>query len=594
MGRLTAFAVGLVLLLPPSLAHADEDPAFPELNFTQQQVTEPRACTAEPGNPYEGQQYTDEGWATAPRYGSDCRRLRFVFGPIHTKPGQNDVLLEPVTIAKPAFDGYVVRFEPNLIDAAGNVPGVHEIHLHHAVWLNLARNYGAGRNPFFATGEEKTILDLPKGYGLPVSATDTWQILYMIHNQFPAPQELFITYEIDIVPKQVAEQDWGIEPVYPVWLDVRPSFYPVFNTKRDFPTDGAETCTWPDDNCADHDPWGQRTWNQGCTNPSVCPPPDNEFKLPGPGGSFGRVSGFQGGTLVHMAGHLHPGGLTVQVDLERSNESRRIFTSEGVYWNHADHESRNGPPTSWDMSMTAVTLPKWGVRVEPNDTLRITATYDVELQSTYENMGIVVAWIAPTAPSTLGVNPFTAELDTAPACPSGGLQATPPKLCERGEVTHGHLAEAGVYGGINESTALVAADASPPANLVTISGFQYVPGDLDTIGVTGIPSVPLGGSVRFVNDDAPADIWHSITSCAYPCDGTPGIAYPLSNGRSSGGSEIDFDSGQLGFWVPELGPAKQTNTWQLQLNDTQFDPGVYTFFCRVHPFMRGALEVAEP
>lgn len=617
MRRLPAFVVGLVLLVPQSAAYADEDPPVPEVNFAGQ-VTQAKACVAEDGNAYEADQYEVEGWtASTGRYPGDCRRLRFVFGPIHTKPGQNDVLIEPVTIAKPAFDGYVVRFEPNLVDATGKVPGVHEIHLHHAVWLNVTDNYGNGKNPFFGVGEEKTILNFPAGntpttqdqrFGLPVRATDTWQILYMIHNQFPAPTELFITYELDIIPKQAAELTWGIKPVYPIWLDVRPSFYPVFNTKRNFPASGATTCTWPTQNCADHDPWGQQTWNQ-CGNPPCGSPPDNTFQLPAAGGGFGRVTNFQGGTLVHIAGHLHPGGLTVEVDLERSGEApRRIFTSEGVYWNHADHVSRNGPPTSWDMSMTVAGLPEWGVRVQPNDKFRIRATYDVAEQSTYENMGIAVAWIAPhevdddqnVIPTAPGLNPFTSDVDTAPTCPSGGLLASTPKLCDKGEVTHGHLSEAEVYGGANVAGLPPTLPPGSRASQVTISGFSYYPGGHGTLPVTGIPRVPLGTTtapttLRFVNTDSAADIYHSVTSCAYPCTGTPGIAYPLSNGLSSTGDAIDFDSGELGFGPAfgdqRIGPAKNRADWTLSVSESNFDPGVYTYFCRVHPFMRGAFAV---
>jgi plastocyanin len=412
----------------------------------------------------------------------------------------------------------------------------------------------------------------------------------MIHNQFAQPQELFFSYEVDIVPNQAAEQTWQMEPAYPVWLDVRPSLYPVFNTKRDFPAPGATTCTWPDENCADHDPWGEVTCNQGDTS---CTPSGNTERLPAAGGSYGRHANFQGGTLVAIAGHVHPGGLTVQVDLERSGQvPRRIFTSEGVYWNHTDHASRDGPPTSWDMSMTAQSLPEWGVRVEPLDRFRITATYDVARQSTYENMGIVVAWLAPTAPPTLGIDPFAAELDTAARCPSGGLLSSPPKLCDKGEVTHGHLAEAEVYGGAN-GTSLSASSGAKTSD-VSIASFQYFPGGLDTIALTGIPTIPLGQSVGFSNADAAANVYHSVTSCAYPCNGPTGIAYPLSDGRSDQDNPIDFDSGQLGYGPPEIGPAKNTAQWQLPVtSENRFAPGVYTYFCRVHPFMRGAFEVTE-
>ena len=40
-------------------------------------------------------------------------------------------------------------------------------------------------------------------------------------------------------------------------------------------------------------------------------------------------------------------------------------------------------------------LPKYGVHVEPGDMLRSNAAYDTTLQSTYENMGIVVSLLVP-------------------------------------------------------------------------------------------------------------------------------------------------------------------------------------------------------
>ena len=47
-----------------------------------------------------------------------------------------------------------------------------------------AIGYGAFY-PFMATGEEKTIYELPKGYGYPVGAKDMWIFNYMIHNLWP-------------------------------------------------------------------------------------------------------------------------------------------------------------------------------------------------------------------------------------------------------------------------------------------------------------------------------------------------------------------------------------------------------------------------
>src|SRR5688572_3535759 len=54
-----------------------------------------------------------------PSYTS-CERLKVVFGPIWSKPGQNDVLIQPVTFEKPMYPGYITRFKPDLVGADGD------------------------------------------------------------------------------------------------------------------------------------------------------------------------------------------------------------------------------------------------------------------------------------------------------------------------------------------------------------------------------------------------------------------------------------------------------------------------------------------
>ena len=119
-------------------------------------------------------------------------------------------------------------------------------------------------------------------------------------------------------------------------------------------------------------------------------------------------------------------------------------------------------------------------------------------------------------------------------------------------------------------------------------------------------SCAQGKSLTFVNRE-PAEgleIFHTVTGCAAPCNRTGGISYPLANGAP-------FDSGELGYGpkvnlsylvhdtdnelVP-ITPAAQRITYK---TPTDLKPGTYTYFCRVHPFMRGAFRVkslprAEP
>jgi plastocyanin len=121
---------------------------------------------------------------------------------------------------------------------------------------------------------------------------------------------------------------------------------------------------------------------------------------------------------------------------------------------------------------------------------------------------------------------------------------------------------------------------------VTVSGpldvldFKFTLGDLSLPGAAGRPPVVRRGqSITFRNVDDPRAIYHSITSCKPPCNRTTGIAYPIADGP------VQFESGTLGSAVP---PATGRLEWRTPRN---LDPGTYTYFCRIHPFMRGAFRV---
>jgi len=586
------FAVGLALLVPGTAITAQaappRSPLPPEVNGAIDLA--PRPCALESNDRYERRFYRNEGWKGPDfeRYPGACQRLRFSFGPIHVKPGQNDVLVEPVKIEKPMREGYITRFAPNLVDVNGDVPPTEEVHLHHGTWLSVP-TYGSG--PFFAAGEEKTIAPFPRGYGMPVKPTDQWLLLYMVHSAVQEPMELWITYDVDFIPQDKAEEI-GIKPAYPVWLDVRPSAYPVFNTQRDYGgKDG--TCTWPKEKCAAFDPWGKQFVGQG--------QPGNrkgeDLALPPKGESLGAIDEFTGGTLIGIGGHVHPGGLRNEIDLVRGGRERRIYTGRAAYWKRKGKPRPGGPPTSWDFSMRVTGLPYWGVHVRPGDKLRSNVTYDTTRQSTYENMGIAVTLLVPDRengkPRAPGVNPFRARRDPSKKCRSGGLRAERETLCDQGLLpTHGPLPENDNYGG--GAAGQWEAKTGSPTNRVTIADFLYVPGDLSMIEMTGVPTVTLGQTLDFFNADGTA-IYHTVTSCGFPCLGRTGTAFPLSDGETSKGRAVDFDSGELGYGAPAIGPAKQTLEWGLPVTQEEgYEPGeIVTYFCRVHPSMRGAFEVTK-
>ena len=605
MSRLPALVVlGALVLSGAGIGAARADTPYPEPNFGGTVL--PRPCVPEKGNGYEEDWARREGWpGTYPDfeyYPGKCQRLRFTYGPILVKPGQNDVLVEPVKIEQPRYDGYLTRFDPDLVRVDGTVPPIEELHLHHAVWTTSnAYGYSGHEHkfpdlrPFAASGEEKSIIRLPPGYGMPVRATDDWQLLYMIHSAVPQPTEVYITYDIDYVAKADAAA-LGIKPAYPLWLDVLPKTYPVFNAQKGFGTNG--TCTWPKEQCATLDPFGNQSPGQG-------QPPDRpgtDLQLPTAGQSFGRYANFQGGTIIMMGGHLHPGGLSNDIDLVRGGVEKRIYTGDAIYWNRTDSTQPGGPPTSWDYSEAIVGLPNWGVRVEPGDVLRSNATYDTSIASVYEAMGIAVGFVAPDkpdgTPTAPGVDPFdpNVPVDPGPECPSGGLVAPTDTLCTRGWPTHGHLPENDNFGGPSAATALDG-PAGQTTDRVDIAEFAYVPGDLSMISMTGIPRVRAGQRVHFTNEDALVDVYHTVTTCAYPCLGRTGTSFPLANGRTSIGRLFDRDSTELGFDALGLGAvdpiyAASGSSVMWDFDTTGLSPGeIVTYFCRIHPGMRGAFEI---
>ena len=453
------------------------------------------------------------------------QKLHYEFGPIPIAPGQNSIEFEAIAERlKPKVPGYITRFEPNLIRRNGDVPGVDELHLHHGVWL--MRNY-----PTFAAGEEKTIFQFPRGFGYRYAPEDPWIMNHMIHNLLPGRDSVFLTYDIDFVPmSSAAARD--MTEIKPLWMDVAGiSAYPVFDVKRG---------------------WGGRDGRY--TFPDEVATAAERRKV----GPAQRFTADRDITLVGTAGHLHPGGISTDLEMRRGRHRTNIFKSQAKYWEPAG-------AVSWDVAMT-VSDPDWRVKVSRGDELRLSATYDTRRAAWYESMGINFVWY------TEGHTPDAKDPFVQP-------------VSARGEVTHGHLRENDNHGGGNiglpDPRRLL---AGPPVGTVQIKGFVYGRGDLTGTGRLGRPPVVrTGQSITFKNLDSPQGIWHTITACKEPCNKRTGIAYPLADGR------VQFDSGQLGFEERWGGPpVVQRDTWKTPKN---LKAGTYTFFCRVHPFMRGAFRV---
>jgi len=515
-------------------------------------------------------------------------KTKGIDGPLQVTSGQNRIDYDPIFgLQRPSQNGWITRIEPNMVRPDGSIPKSSEVMFHHGVWLNNNRDDATDQDAgaafperFYATGEEKTAMDLPPGFGYRYLTTDTWTLNHMIHNLVTAPMELYITYTVDFIPdgSPLAE---GIEPVRPIWMDVENgSFYPVFDVKRG--RGGAD---------------GEFTYPADAGNPYGSGPKLNEWTVD------------RDGVLVHTTGHVHTGGLSTELYLKRNGASyagprcarlRTMTARQKKNWskkrkarfrgrqkkvracrstqpkvtgNRVElftskaHYFGNRPPVSWDVAMFT-TSPNWKVEVKAGDTLELQTTYETKIASWYESMGLQVVYMADS--DSVGKNPYRR------------------KVSYPGVINHGQLEENSDHGGTGP---VVGPDPRKlPSGLLTsgplmIGGYSYEAGDFRIPGATGRPPVVAKGeqmTFQLSSSDEDDQIWHSLTSCKAPCNRSTGISYPIPDG------EFQFDSGQLGSGGP---PTVNRTTWSTPKN---MPVGTHTFFCRIHPLMRGAVRVVKP
>jgi plastocyanin len=398
----------------------------------------------------------------------------------------------------------------------------------------------------------------------------------------------------------------------------------VFNVQKGFghfdKELGQMVCAWPKENCARHDVYGGVTPQQG--------------KAARVEGADWKVTKDMAGTIVTMGGHLHPGGIRDEVSLVRDGKEVPIHISDAVYWDRkfsgldpitGDVKQRKsgqagGPANSWDFSMTGTgAFLDWKVKIQAGDILRLNAVYDSEYASWYENMGIVMAWVAPKDPhGPEGIDVFEDDVKIDPGVPVNAiptpnwrkptctpdLEGPQKTLCLRGQLTHGHLPEADSFGGCVPICQPLPKAEGPLVSNITIGAFTYGVADLGVIGTNGIPQVKVDEPVTFWNLDTALNIWHTVTRCATPCTGQTGLDYPIADGGTGSPKDaMDFDSTEIGYGVffspasGQLGDEDKSTDEALQdglyWTFTPTETGTYTFYCRIHHGMRGAIEVVK-
>jgi hypothetical protein len=224
-------------------------------------------------------------------------------------------------IPKPCEDCYITALEPRLVTADGKRADMSTgVMLHHFVVAEpAATDVTCGRNGIgamgrrlFASGDERTPIRLPDGFGFKVEP-GPWVGVIELMNHSQTPQVVFFETVVHHVPASTP----GMKPVTPVWLDVANCAFSEYAVPA-----GKSATEW--------------SWMSTLT-----------------------------GRIVAAGGHVHAGGMGLTLDNATTNA--RICSSRAEYGSGAfDGMVTKMSTCSWD-SLGAL---------RAGDTLTMTSLYD--------------------------------------------------------------------------------------------------------------------------------------------------------------------------------------------------------------------------
>ncbi len=510
------------------------------------------------------------------------------FGPFTVPPGHD---MNRANIELPAENGFLLSVEPSMrrVDDLSE-PSHMEGHIHHAHWFaadpgNEEDNYTRGNTEWiFGNGDEETKGDFqersaadPNGpvYGQYIQAGNPQLLIYMLHNKTAAPANVYIVLDVTFAHGTPEELKKATGRAYHDVSGI------LFGETYDVPRE---------------------------------PNGDGVHEYAKESGRVEEWTSTVDGTIVGMGGHLHPGGIRMKVENYGSKEDpcpddgkgyggTTLFNSDAVF---------RRAPLSEDFQME-VTHPGFRAPIRKGDRIRISATYENKDHSWYavmQHLGIYVdEQQKPEGKCTKKVIGVPGDQDTTERsvetkktrhCKGTGKRRRCRTKVTRTRVTRKvrTLAidpEDGVFnrpwrfhpdplcGPEWGNPCELPENGEPkkvPAKQVTIANFAYQPGNR-TAGSPApgeIATIRQGESLTFVNADQSANIRHTVTTCPWPCNGQYVGNYPLADGR--------WDSGTMGYDPIDGGnPDPRSST------PKDLPKGRYAFFCRIHPWMRGAFEV---
>jgi plastocyanin len=492
--------------------------------------------------------------------------LKLWYGPYVVPPGWDANRFD---LNLPMNEGFVLSIEPGLRMASDMTEPSHQVaHIHHAHWFTLnpgseTDNYfGGNADWMFGNGDEETRADFqertaadPTGpiYGSQLDASEPGPVIYMLHNKTAQTLVTYIALDVTFIHGSEEELE-AIEPTGRDYHDITGVLFGrTFDVLRD-PLSKDGTFEQPED-----DKRGYIEW----TSP---------------------VSG----TLIGTGSHVHPGGLRVITENYGPEENPCPDVGNGyggTVMLKSDVIFHNGVKYSEDYQ-TEVTRPSWRAPIHEGDRIRIAGIYENKKHSWYTAMTHAGFYIDESQPPQGRCDPYFVGKDA--------------KLLKRKKKKKKGRKRVRVFDGVpNRPWGAHSTDSAcgekygaPPCeepekpyspgvatNEVQIANFIYQPGDLTLDGAAGQPvQVKQGTSLRFINVDQAANIRHSVTTCKWPCNGKYVANYPHADGI--------WDSDTLGY-----DPIDGGNPNPVAQTPTDMKAGKYSYFCRIHPWMRGAFEV---
>ena len=497
-----------------------------------------------------------------PKEPGTTEELSFYFGPYTVPPGQD---LNRVDLELPTRNGFMMKIDPSMRRVGDLSEPMHqEAHIHHAHWFEGepgANNpgdeyFGGNAEWIFGNGDEETMADFrprsaadPDGpvYGQYIPAGKPQPVVYMLHNKGIQPLNVYIVLDVafrhgtaEQLEQKTGRPHRDVEgALFGRTYDVPRQ--PNGDGKFEYATEGEGRQTYG----------SPRDAIEGSSNKFV------EWEAP------------YDGVIVGVGGHLHPGGLRLVVENYGSEESPCADDGRGYGGTlllNSDARNRNAP-LSEDFQME-VSHPGWRAPLHKGDRIRISGTYENKKHAWYAVMTHLGMYIDREQQPWKGCE--AKVINTDDWNPVDGVLNRP----WRGRADHFCGKR---WGGPPCEEEDKTKWAEVETNRVTIANFVYTPGDR-AASEPQMPVIDRGETLTFFNADQSAFIRHTVTTCRWPCNGEYVGNYPLADGR--------WDSGTMGYDPIDKGQMSPVSETPKDLK-----PGRHAYFCRIHPWMRGAFKV---